>query len=116
MKDHLKRFHNLAAKHHHKLAKIHSELASEALGTRQDLPRDHALRKLAGMLADCHEKIAGAHAEHSDVHFRMCKALGESAHSVKDLPEIDVEELAELGEGADQGPSLARMYKVLSSD
>lgn len=116
MKEHLKRFHTVAAKHHAKLAKIHSELADEASSTHGDLEDGHPLRKLVGGLARCHKRKAAAHGEFAQAHFRLAKSLGEPAARISELPDIDVEELAERGEGGEEADNLKRVYKILSTD
>ena len=116
MKAHLRAFHTLAAKHHKAMAEGHAEACSKCLDAHEDLSKGHPLKPFVKAMADFHEKAAGLHSEHASAHFGLCKSLGEPAASIRELPDVDVEELAELGEGADQGPSLARMYKVLSSE
>jgi hypothetical protein len=114
MKAHLKAFHTLAAKHHARLAKCHAEACSKALEAHGDLGKDHPLRAFVRGMADFHERAAGLHSEHGDMHFQMCKALGSPASTISELPDVDVEELAELG--GDDGAKLARLHKLLISD
>jgi hypothetical protein len=113
MREHLKRFHNLSAKHHARLAKCHAEACSKSLDAHADLGKDHPLRAFVRGMADFHEKAAGLHSEHADMHFQMCKSLGDPAHNIGEL--ADVEELSERGEGGGEADNLKAMYKLLSS-
>jgi len=114
MKTHLLKYHAAASRHHHKLAKLHSETASALLSAHEDLPRGHPLKKTIKALAHHHEVKAGLHSEHSDRHLALCKSLGETARSVAELPDTSVEELGELGGDEGAGAGLARLHKLLS--
>jgi len=112
VKAHLKAFHTLAAKHHKAMAESHAEACSECLDAHEGLSKGHPLKPFVKAMADFHEKAAGHHQAHSAAHFGLCKSLGSPAATVEELPDVDVEELAELG--GDESAGLARLHKLLT--
>jgi hypothetical protein len=114
MKAHLKAFHTLAAKHHKAMAEGHAEACSKCLDAHADLGKDHPLKPFVKAMADFHEAAAGRHQAHSAAHFGLSKSLGETAHSVAELPDVEVSELSERGQGGGEADDLQRLYKTLS--